>query len=212
MAVTLQAILEDLNYLLGDTSVPTTGIDNQKRFINRINEDIYDHHNWRWATLSTSYSMSGTTQTLPSDFNDLIEVREEVSGSDNDNLYDIVNETNVDISDADFAAWVSGNEVDGYTLTINQTDSPTLKVTYKVKAGTLSATTHKTKVPRSLPIARGALALMQEAEDPYRDTSQTWAKYRSELDDLVRLDVRTKPAVKFYTPSENTKKYIGEPR
>lgn len=213
MAVTLQTVLEDLNYILGDTSVPSSGIDNQKRFINLTNEKIYDYHDWRWATNSTSYVFSGSTQTLPTDFNNLVEVREEITGADNDNIYDIVNETDIDRSTSEYIAYVSGNEEDGFTLSVNQTDNPTLKTTLKIKASDMSATTDETKCPRSMPIARGAVVLMQEAEDPYRDTTQALRKYQDELDDLIRLDVRTKPSNKFFTKSmRRGGRAIGEPR
>lgn len=212
MSVTLQRILEDLNYLLGDTSVPSTGIDNQKRFINNIDEKIYDYHDWNWGKPTTTYTMSGTTQALESDFVELIEVRERIAGSENDNIYKIVDEDMKDTSTDEYICWTTGNEVDGYTLNINQTDNPTLEVKYQIKHVDMTTTASTTKCPRSMPIARGALALMQEAEDPYRDTTDAWAKFQRELDDLVRFDVRTKPAKKFYDKYEANNQHMGEPK
>ena len=211
-AVTLQDVLEDLNYLLGDTSVPSTGIDNQKRFINRIIEKIYDYSDWSWSTAATTYVFSGQTQTLPTNYLDMVEVREEVPGADNDNIYRRTTISSADIDASDYIYWVSGDLVSGMTMNINQTDNPSLKTTYKISADELTGTTDTTRIPRSMPIARGALALMQEAEDPYRDTSDAWAKFQRELDDLVRLDIRTKPKVKFYYKYVAENIHMGDPR
>ena len=212
MAVILQDILEDLNYLMGDTSVPSTGIDNQKRFINRINEKIYDYHKWSWAASATNYQMSGTSQVLPDNFLSVDEVREPVAGEENDNIYQIVDEKMKDSSITDYIAWITGNEVDGYYLNINQTDNPLLTFKYQTKAVDMTGTSDNTDCPRSMPIARGALALMQEAEDPYRDTTDAWAKFQRELDDLVRMDIRTSPPKKFYNLYEKNARHLGEPR
>lgn len=197
---------------MGDTSVPSSGIDNQKRFVQRTVEDIYDTVDFRGSTNATTYNFSGTTQALPDDFGHIKEVREVVAGTETDNVYSEGTYANQDDPESIFRCWVTGNDVDGYTLNINQTDNPSLKVTYKLKAETLTNNSDTTRIPRSMPIARGALAFMQEAEDPYRDTSDAWAKYERAKMDLVRLTAHQQPHKKFFTKSQYKYKPVGAPR
>lgn len=197
---------------MGDTSVPSSGIDNQKRFINRIVEDIYDNVDFRGSSCATNYAFSGTTQALPGDFGHIIEVREIIAGTDTDVVYEERTSADQDAGTSEYISWTTGNEEDGYVLNINQTDNPTLKVTYKCAPETLTNNSDTTRIPRSMPIARGALAYMQEAEDPYRDTSDAWAKYERSKIDLIRLTAHQEPPKKFFTRSQYSSKPIGQPR
>jgi hypothetical protein len=213
VAVTLQEILEDLNYLLGDTSVPSTGIDNQKRFINRSIETIWDRTDWSWAGCSTIYNFSGTTQILPSNFDSIISVREVVTGSDNDNVYTIGDVEDKDTGASDYLLYVEGNRVDGYTMTINQTNNPSLTVRYKKTPDVLSATSDTTRIPRSMPIARGAYLLMNRAQpDPEVNLTEVSAEFEKDIAELMRLDNRGKPKQRFYTLSQSHSQPIGKPR
>ena len=219
-AIQLSDIQNDLNFLLSDSGIPTSGVANQIQFINDVIADIFDRSDkWTWAAQPTQFNLSvpalgaASLASIGNFEGKLVDVREVISGAQNDNVYsktDWYNITDTDPSQYYFG--VSGNGVDGYKIYQNQTYAPTLTITPKYAPEKLANLTDTTRIPRSMVIAKGAFSYMQRTRNPFAELTDFLEDYEAELAKLIAADVTEQPKRQFYTNSEAVNRPIGQPK
>lgn len=114
-AINQTDVLEDLSFLEGNQSVPTSGIDDWKRFVQRTLEEVWRQYPWDFAKTIATVTMSGGVGTLASGamIDAIYDVRYARSGSGDDNKY-----TEIDFDERDsygqgnFRYWLTGNTPD----------------------------------------------------------------------------------------------------
>jgi hypothetical protein len=212
-AITQNDVLLDMSYLLGEQSIPTSGIEDRKRFIQAALERVYDKFNWDEARAISTLTMTASGNlyvgTLPSDVgrSPELEVRVPNSGTNDDYIYEQIPYDEQDnYSAGDYKYWITGSEGD---FTLNTKDSASnLVVRYTQKAPSINASV-STTFPSSMVIARGALVYYKQAENPLADVSQDEAFFQSELQELVAKQNRNRPQKRVKSVQEVNGQYLG---
>lgn len=207
-------VLQDMSYLLGEASVPTSGIDDRKRFIQRGLERIarlYDFDEmYALATVSMTLSGNFYTGSLPSDAAESpdLDVRVIQSGTDNDYIYDKIPYEDQDkYQVGDYKYWLTGSAGD-YTLNTRDSNTP-LVVRYLQKAPTINASV-STTFPSSMVIARAALVYYRQAENPLADISQDEALFQRELEEVIARQQRNRSVGRAVGIQEVNDEFIGQ--
>ncbi len=215
-AVTLTRIRNLLASLNGEDSAPSST--SRDRFINEIIRDVTTREQWSWRRKSTTLSFaSDGTASAPADFveDSLGDLREIATGVGNDNLYKLTGEEYRDNYNANsnYAVWVTGNNVDGFTFRTSETDSPTGTLIYYAGFVTdLADGADTTYVPNALVIAKGAYALLRRFDDPDVDITTELIEYEAEVGKLrvqYTRGVRGRPP-RLISKSEREGYYIGK--
>jgi hypothetical protein len=195
MAVNQTDVLQDMSYLLGEASVPTSGIDDRKRFIQRGLERIariYDFNEmYAIATVSLTVGNNGFySGTLPSDSGESpdLDVRKINSGTNDDYVFTKIPYEDQDKAQAgEYKYWLTGSTGD-YTMTTRD-DVAAVTVRYLQQAPTINASV-STTFPSSIVIARAALVYYKQAENPLADISQDEALFQRELEEVIARQQR----------------------
>lgn len=186
-------VLLRMSYLLGEQSIPTTGIEDRKQFINDALGRIYRSYNFNELQAIATVTVTAGAATLPSDIGESpsLDVRVINAGSDNDYVYEqIAYEDQDKYVDGDYKYWLTGS-AGSYTL--NTKDSQgTLIVRYMQDSPAINASV-STTFPSAMTIARGALVYFRLAENPDADTSQDEAFFQRELQEVIARQNRNRP-------------------
>lgn len=196
-AITQTDVLQDMSYLLGEASIPTSGIDDRKAFIQRGLERIarlYDFNEmYAIATVSLTANANIYTGSLPSDAAESpsMDVRVINSGSNDDYIFQSIPYQDRDTyENGDYKYWLTGSAKD-YTL--NTKDNVgNVTVRYLQAAPTINASV-STTFPSSIVIARAALVYYRQAENPLADISQDEALFQRELEEVMARQNRNNP-------------------
>ena len=195
MAVNQTDVLQDMSYLLGEASVPTSGIDDRKRFIQRGLERIariYDFNEmYAIATVSLTVGNNGLySGTLPSDSGESpdLDIRQINSGTNDDYVFTKIPYEDQDKAQAgEYKYWLTGS-TGAYTMTTRD-DVAAVTVRYLQQAPTINASV-STTFPSSIVIARAALVYYKQAENPLADISQDEALFQRELEEVIARQQR----------------------
>lgn len=66
--VTMPLLMTELSYLLGEVSVPTSGVSGRKIFLQRALEDVWKLYPWPFSLTDTTLQFTLGVATLPDDF------------------------------------------------------------------------------------------------------------------------------------------------
>lgn len=209
-AITLTDVQEDLSFLLGELSVPSSGIDDRARFIQRALEEAWVAYPWPFTQTSDVLSVEDGTASLPSDMQpgSKPDIRESVSGTGDDYVYkEIPLAEQDDYIAGNYRYWVTGSPPDA---TFNTVESPStdLTITYTSMAPQISDTT-TAPFPDSMAIAKGALRYVRMGENPNADISQEETLFRRALEDLWASMHRNQPRKKVRTLQSDGGYYTG---
>ena len=210
-AITQTTVLEDMSFLLGETSVPTSGIEDRQRFIQRALDRVYRAYDFPMNKVTATISMVAGVATLPSNVHQdaILDIREVVSGVGTDHVYTQVNYGDIDsIPTGSYAYWLDGYE-GTYTLNSSETSSSTLKIRYETTTPVVNASI-STPFPSSMCLARGAMVYYRQAEDPQADISQEEYLFQQELDEVIAQYNRSRPQRRAITMQENMGTYTGD--
>ena len=207
-------VLQDMSYLLGEASVPTSGIDDRKRFIQRGLERIarlYDFDEmYALATVSLTLSGRFYTGSLPSDSGESpdMDVRVINNGTNDDYVFEKIPYEDQDKYQAgDYKYWLTGSAND---YTINTRDNvDAVAVRYLQKAPTINASI-STTFPSSMVIARAALVYYRQAENPLADISQDEALFQRELEEVIARQQRNRSVGRAIGIQEANDEFIGQ--
>lgn len=207
-------VLQDMSYLLGEASVPTSGIDDRKRFIQRGLERIarlYDFDEmYALATVSMTLSGNFYTGSLPSDSGEspALDVRVINTGSNDDYVFTKIPYEDQDKAQAgEYKYWMTGSAND-YTISTRD-DVGSVTVRYLQKAPTINASV-STTFPSSMVIARAALVYYRQAENPLADISQDEALFQRELEEVIARQQRNRSVGRAVSVQEINGQHIGQ--
>lgn len=206
--VTLDNVMQDLSYLLGESSVPNPVPAQRQAFAQRALERVYRSYNFDLADVIVTLQLTSGVLSLPSDVNindPILDVRikNDVPGQGIGGDYIF---TKIDYNDqdsygpADYVYWVTGSP-GNYTLNTaqagdNSTANSILTIRYMQIAPSINSSIG-TPFPSSMVLARGALVYYRASQDPYMDVSQLEALFQNELEEVIATQIRNqadKPA------------------
>jgi len=182
--------LMDLSYLLGEDSVPTTGIDSRIGFINRVLEDIISRQKWSWNLGKTTVTLTGNSGALPADFRQggIIYVKNQDGRylSEVDERYVAQYPGNV--------FFIGGDYVNGHTITVNNDQDTVLTIEYAKRPPVFAdlMSVLEFAIPIRIVVARGALIDVRRSENPFADVAPETAEYENEIRKLFRLERQSK--------------------
>lgn len=186
-------VLLRMSYLLGEQTIPTSGIEDRKQFINDALARIYRTYNFNEAQAIATVTITNGVGTLPSDAGESpdLDVRVINAGSNNDYIYEqIPYEDQDNYVDGDYKYWLTGS-AGAYSLNTKDTQTP-LIVRYMQESPEINASI-STTFPSAMAIARGALVYFRLAENPDADTSQDEAFFQRELQEVIARQNRNRP-------------------
>jgi hypothetical protein len=189
--------LTDLSYLLGEDSVPTTGIDSRIGFISRICEDIAGRYKWSWNQAKATVALTASVGELPIDFRmgGIIYVKNQ----DGDYLSE-ADERYID-QYGDKVFYINGSDSEGYEITVNNDIDTSLDIEYVKRsiAFTDAADVREFNVPIRMSVARGSLIDIRRSENPFADVAPETAEYENEIKKLFKLERQLKSSYQVLT-------------
>ena len=213
-AITQTDVLLDLSYLLGESSIPTSGIDDRKAFIQRGLQRIvrlYDFDEM-YALATVSLTLGGNafySGALPADAAESpsLDVRVINSGTNDDYVFTKIPYTDQDEAIAgDYKYWLTGS-ANAYTMSTRD-DVSNVVVRYLQSAPTINASI-STTFPSSIVIARAALVYYRQAENPMADIAQDEALFKTELEEVIARQNRNRPVGRAKSIMELNDTYTG---
>lgn len=212
MATTNQTqVLQDLSYLLGETSVPSSGIEDRQAFIQRTLERVYRAYDWPMNKAIATIQLLSGIATLPTTVHQdsIVDIRTKGSGTGDDSVYSQIAYKDQDnFSAGTFRYWLTGYE-GAYLLNTNETTNDILTIYYEQTTPVINASI-TTPFPSSMALARGALVYLRQAEDPQADIAQEEYLFQMELEEVIAQYNRSKPPVRGRTLHEMGHTHIGD--
>lgn len=212
MSLNQTTILTDLSYLLGESSVPSTGIEDRKRFIQLALERCYRAYDFPFAKATATVQAVSGIASLPTTVHQdsILDIREIMPGVGDDHVYTQVNYENLDdYPSGQYAYRLTGYE-GAYQIQLSETaTSPILTLYFERTSPEINASI-STPFPSSMALARGALVYYRQAEDPQADISQEEALFQQELDEVIAQYNRSKPQQRARTVQEARGTYTGD--
>lgn len=204
-------VLLDLSYLLGESSVPSSGTEDRKRFIQLALERCYRAYDFPFNKVTATIPLVGGIATLPTNVHQdsVIDIREVVAGVGNDKVYSVTPYGMLDdYSSGQHRYALTGYE-GNYIITTSETTDTTLQLYYETTAPVINGSV-STPFPSSTALARGALVYYRQAEDPQADISQEEYLFQQELDEVISQYNRSRPQPRAVTLHEASGTYPGD--
>lgn len=207
--VTLDQVMQDLSYLLGETTVPTPYPADRQAFIQRTLERVYRNFNWELADVITTLTLVNGVANAPADLNindPILDLRKKNDqpglGVGGDFIFTKIDYSQQDsYGPADYVYWITGGPGAYVINTANNGDADSgnaaLTIKYMQTAPAINLSIG-TPFPSSMALARGALAYYRQAEDPQADISQLEALFQREVEEIIGSQVRNmadRPAI-----------------
>ncbi len=212
--VSQNQVLQDLSYLLGETTIPTA-ITDRTDYIQKALERVFRTYRFPMNTvLATIQEFSGVG-SLPTNVGQdgLIDVREVNPGPFTDNVY-----TQIDYRDSNnyaigsYVYWLEGYE-GNYTIYTSETSgndvNPILTLLYTTSVPVMNASVN-TNFPSSMALALGALKYYRLAEDPYTDVSPYENMFQMEMNEVIANVNRGRAQPRGKTMLEQFGTYTGD--
>jgi hypothetical protein len=207
-------ILSDLNFLLGNTTVPSQVTD-QEDYIQKTLERIFRNYNFPMNTVLATIQMTAGIGTLPTNVGQdgLLDVREVNAGPYTDNVYVQTSyaESN-NFATGDYAYWLQGYG-GNYTIYTSETSgsdpNPILTLLYTTSVPVLNASINS-NFPSSMTVALGALKYYRLAEDPYTDVTPYENMFQLEMAEVIANVNRNRAQVRGITQLEQWGTYTGD--
>lgn len=210
-AINLTDCQQDLSFLEGNQTVPTSGIDDWARFIQRTLEEAWRQYPWDFAKTLATVTMSSGVGTLASGamIDSIYDVRYVNSGVGDDNVFTQIPYEEQDSYDASQNRyWVTGSPMNP-VINTKSTDTP-LSVWYKAVPPQINASV-TSSFPDSHIIALGAQRWVRKAENPQADISQEEEIFQRRLEELWGSYNRNKPRkARRYYPNVSTGQVGGD--
>ena len=212
-AVTLTDVQEDLAYLLGEQSAPSTtssDYNSRSRFIQRALERAYRAYNFPFNKVNATVALTNGVATLASGVlqDSVLDVRIINSGTNDDKvLTQVPYEEQDKYGQGSYVYWLTGYE-NAYQLHSKESDN-TLTIRYTTSVPVINASI-ATPFPSAMALARGALIFYRQAEDPQADIGQEEALFQAEIEDIITMYNRSRPQQRLIGRHEYSNTYIGD--
>lgn len=210
-AISQTDVLEDLAFLEGNQSVPASGVDDWKRFIQRTLEEAWRAYPWEFAKTLVTLAPTAGVATLPSGamMDGSLDVRYVNSGTGDDHAFmEIPYSERDNWSTADYRYWLTGTNIP--VLNTTATDTPLL-VRYTALPPQINASV-TAAFPDSMVIALGARRYVRMGENPQADIAQEESVFQSRLEEVWGWYNRNKPrrSRRFYSAGRGTGSVGGD--
>lgn len=207
--------LQDLSYLLGETTVPTSGIEDRQRFLQAGLERIYRFYEFPFSHSLITLANANGTIALPSDvrFAPDLDVRVVSASSHDDLIFEAIPYEDQDnYAQGSYKYWLTEATSGAQSLNTKEsgTTYPYLAVRYSLQAPVINASV-ATPFPSSMVIAKAALIYYRQAEDPLADTSVEEKNFQEELSEIIRNYRRNGPSKRMMGRAELGGSYTGLP-
>lgn len=212
MSINQTTVLTDLSYLLGESAVPSTGIEDRKRFIQLALERCYRAYDFPFSKVTATIAMVNGIATLPTTVHQgaILDVREVQPGVGDDHIYRQLDYEAIDgYAGGQYVYSLTGYEGTFVIETSERDTSTTLKIRFNEVTPQINASI-STPFPSSMALARGALVYVRQAEDPQADIAQEEYLFLQELDDVIAQYNRSRPQQRGKTLHEAMGTYPGD--
>lgn len=204
LTVTQTTVMQDLSYLLGETTVPTTSVEDRQRFIQAGLERIYRIWEFPFSEAVATVSLSSGVGSLPTDarFAPNLDVRVINPGNNADYIFEQIPYEDQDkYAQGSYKFWLLQGSDGVNTLNTVETTIPAVTVRYSLMAPVINASI-ATPFPSSMVIAKAALIYYRQAEDPLADTSVEEQNFQGELREIIASYRRNKGRRRIITRQE----------
>lgn len=204
-------VLQDLSFLLGETTIPTA-ITDREDYIQKTLERVFRTYRFPMNVMLATTQANGGIATLPSNVGQdgLIDVREVKGGPFTDNVYQqVMYQDSDNFPQGSFAYWLTGSE-GSYILNSSETaTSPILTLLFTTSVPMINASI-VTEFPSSMVLALGALKYYRLAEDPYTDVGPYENMFQLEMDEVIANVNRGRVQPRGRTQSEVNGTFTGD--
>lgn len=211
MALYQGDVMNTLSYLLGERTVPTTGTEGRKDFVQKALEEVYRAYPWKFAESTVTLSVVSGIASLPSNYTTDFEpfVRYYDSNStpvDQDQVFSS-EQDQVNIGDNKF--WLTPTS-DGLTMLLNTKEViSNVVVTYQQAPPTLGASV-ATPYDNGMVVALGAKRYVKMSQDPEADISQDEDLFQKKLQDSIRQKQLSQPRIRRRSVQSDLNVYTGQ--
>lgn len=210
MPINQTDIMTRLSYLLGEQTVPTSGVADRQAFIQDTIEEVYRRYHFPQTMTTATVSVVSGAATLASNYfpNGPIDVREVSSGAQDDNQYALIPyDEHDDYRQGQYKFWLEGGDPN-YVIKTKE-DASTLTVRYQQKPALVSASM---SIPFEDPMvfALGALRYVRVGENPEADITQEEDNFQVKLDQLIARYRRNRPRGRRKTLGERSNWHTGD--
>lgn len=212
MSLNQTTVMTDLSYLLGETSVPSTGTEDRQRFIQLALERAYRAYDFPFSKVLATVPLINGIASLPSTVHQdsIMDIRLVNPGVGDDYVFTSTPYGQLDDYASDAHKYRLTGYEGSYVFTSSDTStSGTLSIYYQTTAPQINASI-STPFPSSMALARGALVYLRQAEDPQADISQEEYLFQQELDEVVSQYNRSRPQPRGITLHEAMGTYPGD--
>lgn len=191
-------IMTSLSYLLGERTVPSTGTDGRKDFIQKTLNEIYTGTEWKFNEALATISVASGIASLPSNFSldHTPYVKFFPAGSTvatDLELADDSEQDNINIGDNKY--WITSTTGDGQFI-LNTVEVATQVIVRYQKLVPILAASVLTPYKNAMTVALGAKRYYRMSQDPEADISQDEALFQKRLEEDIRAVQMSQPRIK----------------
>lgn len=186
-------IMETLSYLQGENTVPTTGVDNRRRFIQKTLEEVYRAYPWTFASATATLTVSNSIATLPSDLDYQHKVYAYFyDGDDETEVYEISEADRDGFQQNDYKFWLTPQSDGTYLLNTKDSNYSQVIVNYQTVAPEINASI-QTPFADDMTVALGARRYVKLGQNPDADISQDEALFQKRLTENIAAVQLSRP-------------------
>lgn len=174
--VTMDILMTELSYMLGELTVPTSGVDPRKTFLQRSLEDAWKEFPWPFSLNDDTISFSSGVADMPDEF--LPEGRVTISDA-----YGVIPQIDYEerLVTAD-AGWYLAADDGSYTAKLVNHADFTGDIRYQFTPPDLTDGTSTCPYPNPKTIAKGAMRMTVVADNPEADNSTQIEEFQQDLE------------------------------
>lgn len=178
-------ILVTLSYLVGERTVPATGVDSRRDFIQSTLEEALRAYRWRFQQAIATVAVVGGVASLPSgiDMSHGINATY-VYGSTELPLDEIAVEDRASYAPGSDVFYLTGDGSGSYVLRTKNTTASTLVLDYQRSAPSINASV-ATLYPNKNTLALGARRYLKLSQNPDADISQDEQLFQKRLSEDI---------------------------
>lgn len=208
MAKSQDDFMTTLSYLLGERTVPSTGIEGRKQFVQDSLNEVYRAYPWQFAKARTTLTVASGIASLPSNFDGQHKLEAYTLNGDTDINYEEVDEADrTGFQDGDKVYWIEAQSDGTYHLRTKDSISSII-VTYQSKPPIVTATV-TTPFDDTMTVALGAKRYVKSSQDPNADIAPDEALFQKRLLENISATQVHRPTRKLKFASRSNGYRIG---
>lgn len=211
MALFQGDVMNTLSYLLGERTVPTTGTEGRKDFIQKTLEEVYRAYPWKFAENVVTLSVVSGIASLPTNYSMDFEpfVRYYTSSGTATDLDQVFEEEQDQLAIGDNKFWYS-TTTDGLTFLLNTKEVISSVVVKYQQAPPVLAASVGTPYNNGMVLALGAKRYVKMSQDPEADISQDEALFQKKLQDSIRAVQVSSPRIRRRSKQSEYNYHTGD--